>query len=102
MRVLRFFFEYGGPCLWAGDAATEAALGYAVDKTALPISRALADELEALEAEFQTSLDWSDPATPSPWTKEHQTDFAVRAGAAYDRLVRELDGAYAVRNKSHL
>ena len=99
--VLQFFFEYGGYCLWAGDKLTEAKFGYPIANEKLPISQGLVNELYSLEKEFQTILNWDNPAAPSPWTEEHKCNFAKRARDAFERLVIELGADFEVKNESN-
>lgn len=47
MYLLRFFFEYGGPCLWAANDEARERFGYPVELSDLPIPEDLRRELEA-------------------------------------------------------
>ena len=84
---LRFFFEVGsGVCLWAADAATEAALGDVVTPEQLPLPGNLHHTLRHLIAWFDTSIDWEHPTQPGPhWDAEEAQRFELarwRAGQA--------------------
>lgn len=88
---LCFFFDYGGYCLWGNDGG--------VNYNSLPISVGLKSELNAMNAEFSTSLDWDDPKSPSPWTKEYSIDFNNRATIVYEKLKAELGSNYELKNE---
>lgn len=94
---LRFFFEFGGYCLWADDERTTKKFGYAIPCDALPISKELIQELTYLEKEFQTSLDWEYPPNPSPWSEEQRQIFEKRTKKAYEKLVIELRECFDIK-----
>jgi len=95
---LRFWFEHGGTCLWSKNEAARARYGYAVNNLALPITRALQDELRELEERYHGSLDWACPSNPSPWSADDWADFRADAVTAYWRLVHALGSSYRVVN----
>lgn len=106
---INFWFEHVGPCLWGANKITKEKYGYAIFndedeilrlKTIkpLPISPELRAELCALEKEYATILDWSDPGKGYVWSEEHKRDFAARADAACERLRQELGKEYKVSN----
>jgi hypothetical protein len=103
--LLSFWIEWGGCAyLWAinkkaknqfsdGDNSHICGCG------GLPVSQELEDELDALDTEYQTALDWDYPPDPSPWTKEQAIDFKKRVDAAFIRLVKELGSEFEVMYK---
>ena len=99
---MNFWLEYGGHCLWSSNPESNAKYGYAVNHENLPLSAETHNILDALEQEYQTSLDWEYPPNPSPWTDEHKKDFIRRANEAYHRIVAELGENYEVVNRLDL
>jgi hypothetical protein len=97
--IIKYWFEYGGFCLWAVNDNAENKYGYAINNNKLPISKSLIDELYALEEEYQSSLNWEYPPDPSPWTLEQKQDFTYRANAAYLKLLSELGNDFEVINE---
>jgi hypothetical protein len=81
--TLRFFFEWGGGCLWAGNAAASSDYGYGpldtVD-TKLPLSAETVRQCQELSAWYDTSLNQAYPPDPSPWRQSECDRFneAVR------------------------
>ena len=70
MYELRFWFEHGGTCLWSKNDEAREKYGYAVDFYALPISSQPMNELESLENEYSTILDWAVLQNPLLWDEE--------------------------------
>ena len=97
---LRFWFEHGGYCLWGMNDNAEKEYGYAIKNETLPISENLINELNSLNDEYATYLDWDEPQNPSPWTEEHKVDFLNRATVAYKKLKCELGSDYEVINEA--
>ncbi len=88
---LRFFFDAGsGVCLWSADAATRARYGVAVTAEQLPLRAATRQEIARLVAWYDASLDWDDPAGPTPWSPEACARFNAAARALLARLRAEL------------
>lgn len=88
---LRFFFDPGsGVCLWAENDQARERFGYARDDLSLlPISRETQAKADELIARYDTSLNWDDPAGPSPWTEAKGQAFEV-AAALLERIRAEL------------
>lgn len=97
--ILKYWFEYGGICLWAVNEQAKQEFGYAIESRDLPMSKALVEELNSLEKEYDTSLNWDYPPDPSPWTTEQRNDFKYRANLAYQKLVSELENEFEIINK---
>lgn len=96
---LRFWFEHGGPCIWGMNDKTKRKYGYAIKSDSLPISINLANEINNLEEEYGTYLDWSSPQRPSSWTKEQKIDFINRANLVYNKLKNELGTKFEIINE---
>ena len=97
---LRFWFEQAGPCIWAMNHEAKVKYGYPIDPERLPISDSLIRLLNNLMKEYATYLDWDDPGSPSPWTKEQKIDFLCRANKAYEQLKNELGAEYEINNEA--
>ena len=93
---MNFWFEHGGHCLWSANNRSREKLGYAVDNNLLPVSHSLLEEMNDMEREFHSYLNWSDPAGPSPWTAEHKADFCSRAMVLYKKLTAELGDDFMI------
>lgn len=88
---LRFFFDAGsGVCLWSADVATRAQYDVAVMTEQLPLRAATRQEVARLLAWYDTSLDWDNPAGPTPWSPEECTRFNAAVRSLLARLRREL------------
>lgn len=96
---LSFWFEHGGFCVWSKNDNAKEKYGYAVKNEALPISENLTNDLNALEDEYATFLDWENPANPSPWSEAHKTEFLNRANLIYKQLQEELGSEFEIENK---
>ena len=99
MYVLRFFFDYGGTCLWAANDAARERFGYAVDLAELPISDELRAALVRACERFDTSLNWDDPTGPSPWSEQESAEFRGSADRLLARLREALGSAFEIRDE---
>jgi hypothetical protein len=97
--VLKYWFEHGGNCLWSMNDEARIKFGYAINNEELPISKALVDELYALETEYHGYLDWEYPPSLSPWTLMQKDDFKSRANELYHRLRLELGSDFEIINE---
>lgn len=88
MERLRYFFEAGvvGTALWPDDV--ESPYGYPAELELLPISAALAAEVDELSEWFQSVIDWDDPGGPSPWSQDEEDRFYARALPRWPRCAR--------------
>jgi len=97
--VLRFFFDYGGTCLWAANDAARERFGYPVDPADLPIADELRSALTRACGRFDTSLDWNNPPGPSPWSKQEWEQFKRAADELLDQLRAALSAEFEVRDE---
>lgn len=93
---LRLMFEWGGGCLWCGNAAARARFDVGDVEDLLPLSDETRRRLEALSTWHDTALDWDDPAGPSPWTAEEEERFERAAAEVLDTLRAELGPDFEV------
>lgn len=73
--------------------------GYAIDSGLLPISEGLKHEINILEKEHGTYLNWDCPQDPSTWFEEHKEDFCARSTAVYEKLKTELGSRFNLVNE---
>jgi hypothetical protein len=99
---LRFFYDPGsGICLWAADGEARALYGYPVKLEELNLSPETTALGNGPISCFDTSINWKDPAGPSPWSDEQKSQFVRESLIFYQRLVSELGPQYAVANEVH-
>lgn len=97
---LRFFFDAGsGICIWAGDNAAREAFGYPIELENLPLDADTIVRGEDLIRRFDASLDWNDPAGPSPWPEEERNSFLRDANEFHSILVEKLGSSFEVLNE---
>ena len=95
--VFKYWFEWGGTCLWSDNAASKEKFGYAVDEQKLPISRKLKDILQYLQAYHDTMMDMDNAPEDSPWwTEEDTIMFNKKKKFAYDQLCKELGEEFEI------
>jgi len=98
--LLRFFFDPGsGICLWAGNDAAREQFGYAVAASSLPIPDNLHREIEGACSDFNTSIDWANPAGPSPWSPTERAAFDARADQLLSHVRLALGPPFEVRDE---
>lgn len=89
---IKFMFDYcASSCLWSDYEGV-------LPLEAFPISKELMKTLKDLSLEYDSILNWDDPASGFVWTAEQIEDFRSRAQQAYDQLIAELGDTYEVRN----
>ena len=67
-----------------------------------PISKALREKLEGLSKEYDSILNWNDPASGFVWTSEQIENFRMRAQRAYGDLVSEPGEEDQIQNSIDL
>ncbi|MBB6632620.1 hypothetical protein [Cohnella thailandensis] len=96
---IRFFFEYGGGCLWGVDERTKEKFGYYINPEDLPLSKETIDLINELEIKYQTSLDWEYPPNPSPWSKQEIILFKTNLETLIMKIKNELIEEFEVHNE---
>ncbi len=92
-KDIRFMFDYGAlSCLWDNKE------GSVLPLEDFPISKELLITLESLSFEFDSILNWDDPAAGFVWTTEQIENFRSRAKQAYKELIAQLGDEYKVEN----
>ena len=89
---IKFMFDYcASSCLWSDYEGV-------LPLETFPISKELMGTLKDLSLEYDSILNWDNPASGFVWTAEQIEDFRSRAQQAYDQLIAELGDTYEVRN----
>ena len=83
--LVRLMFEWGGGCLWCGNAATIDAFDVGPIEDRLPLSSSLLQRLKDMSAWHDSSLNWDYPPDPGPWSPDE-----------YDRFENAVRGILAV------
>jgi hypothetical protein len=98
---LRYFFEWrAGSCLWSGnDEAYKTYDVGPINPSRLPLSKATIKKIKQLSELHDTSMNWSNPSGPSPWSKEKLERFEQEGKRLLERIRRELGEEYEVINK---
>lgn len=87
----KYWYEWGGTCLWSSNDVAIAEFDYAVDEQNLPISQKLKNLLSYLQAYHDTMMDMDNAPDDSPWwTDEDTAMFNKKKKFAYEQLCKEL------------
>lgn len=94
---MKYWFEWGGTCLWSANDAANEKFGYPVDEGELPISGKLKNFLRYLQAYHNNMMDWDNAPDVSPWwTEEDTIMFDKKKKFAYAQLCQELGDDYEI------
>ena len=97
---LRYFFDAGsGVCLWSANDDARERFGYPVDIDALGLSQNLRCSALYLVHWYDTSIDWSSPADPSPWSEDERVRFDTAARSFLGGLRQFLGPDFEIRNE---
>ena len=100
MCIIKFMFDYCAlSCLWTVNCEAHERFGIGLIS---PEQFSLSDDLKAtikeMCSEYNTCLDWSDPAGESPWTLEQIRSFRTRSTILYNRLLDEIGDGIIIEN----
>ena len=94
---LRYFSDWGGPCLWANNDAARSRFGIGgVNFDDLPVSDATKRSAEELVAWHVQSLNKDYPPDPSPWRQEECDRFNHASQQLLHTVRNELGADYDV------
>jgi hypothetical protein len=100
--TLRFFFEWGGGCLWPGDDATRRDFDLGpydlLEPCPLPLSAEVLAQCRRLAAWYDTSLNWDYPPDPGPWRQAECERFNLAVSELLTHIRRELEPVFQVAN----
>jgi hypothetical protein len=102
MYRLRFFFDWGGGCLWAGDDTTRAAFGCGPldgEGSELPLSPQTQSRCRELGAWHDTSLNSAYPPDPGPWRQPECDRFNEAVKQLLATVRAELGEQFEVINQ---
>ncbi len=103
--VLRFFFEWGGGCLWPGneDAYQDLGLGPydLLDPCPLPLSVATLERCWRMAEWHDTSLNWDYPPEPGPWRQPECDRFNSAVAELLVTIRGELGTKFQVIDKQN-
>jgi len=96
---IRFFFDYGGFCLWSGNEKTTAKFGSPIHPEKLPLSPETIRRVRELCDWFDRSLNWDYPPDPGPWRQEECDRFNRAAKQLFATIRTELGEAFEMHNE---
>jgi hypothetical protein len=98
--VLRFFFEWGGGCLWPGNDAArrDFALGPydLLESCPLPLSSETLHCCRRMAEWHDASLNWQYPPDPGPWRQAECDRFNAAVAELLADIRRELGSDFTV------
>jgi hypothetical protein len=103
--ILRFFYEWGGGCLWAGNEAARHAFGYGPydvgDDCPLPLSPEVLERCRRLTEWHDSALNWDYPPDPGPWRQAECDRFNSAAKDLLSAIRIELGTQFRVLDKQN-
>jgi len=98
--VLRFFFEWGGGCLWPGNDAARRDLDLGpydlLDPCPVPLSPTTRRRCQEMGAWYDTSLNWDHPPDPGPWRQAECDRFNAAVSELLAGIRKELGPGFEV------
>ena len=94
--ILRLMFDWGGGCLWCGNAAAHAAFDVGPVEDRLPLSPTTRQRLFDLSAWHDGGIDWDYPPDPSPWPPAEWERFEQAASEALAVVKSELGPEFEI------
>ncbi len=98
--ILRYFFEWGGGCLWPHNDAVRADFDLGPydlgDHSPLPLSPEILIRCKQLSEWHDTSLNWEYPPDPSPWEQAEFDRFNLAALGLLEAIRSSLGSQFEV------
>src|SRR5437879_1150698 len=94
--VIRLMFEWGGGCLWCGNAGARERFDVGPIEDRLPLTSNTRWRLAELSAYHDGALDWDYPPGPSPWSVVEHERFENAAGELLSVVRAELGPEFEV------
>jgi hypothetical protein len=85
--------------LWSANDPARERFGYPVELSELPIPDDLRHDLRLAGERFETSVDWDNPAGPSPWSKEDSEQFTELTDRLLDQLRVALGPSFEIQDE---
>ena len=97
---LRYFFSAGSDiCLWSENSEARERFDYPVKLSQLNLSENLQRKALHLMEWYDTSIGWSYPPNPSPWSEEERERFDLAAQQLYEELCESLGIEFSIKNE---
>src|SRR5438132_2929084 len=98
--TLRFFFEWGGGCLWPGNDAAYRDFAFGpydlLRPCPLPLSAETLERCRQTAEWYDTSLNWDYPPDPGPWRQSECERFNEAVRHLLATIRAELGGQFEV------
>jgi hypothetical protein len=95
---IRYWFEWGGFCLWSDNSKADNEFGSAIYPDDLPLSAATVARIEELATWHDQALNWNSPAYPGPWRQAECDRFNQAALELYEIIKAELGADFELVN----
>jgi hypothetical protein len=100
LYTLRYFFSPGSEvCLWSENSEALERFDLPVKLLRLNLDENLHRKALYIMAWYDTSIDWSYPSAPSPWSKEEKERFDLAAQELYEELCECLGSEFLIKNE---
>ncbi len=86
--IIRYWFEWHGPCFWSKNASARERFGYPIEPEALPLRPETVKSAYELVDWHDQALNWDYPPDPGPW-RQDECDRFNRAAKEFLETVRE-------------
>jgi hypothetical protein len=101
--VFRYFFDPGsGICLWSANDEARERFDYPVQLSDLGLSENLLRQAIYVMTWHDTSLDWSHPPNPLPWSDSERIRFHQVSENLLAMLREQLGPEFEIRDESSL
>ncbi len=100
MCIIKFMFDYcAQSCLWTVNREADELFGVGIiSPEQLTLSDNLKATIKEMCKEYDTCLNWEDPAGESPWTLDQIRNFRTRSTILYNRLLNEIGEGITIEN----
>lgn len=92
--VIRYWFEWSGPCFWSANDRTRERFGYAIEPEDLPLSSTTIARVHKLIQWHDQALNWEYPPDPGPWRQDKCDRFNYAVKELLEMCRRELGGDF--------
>lgn len=97
--VIRFMPEYSSTSLWPDNDKARADFKMPIEYSTVGLSSELIQRLKRFDDRVMDIIDWSDPAGPSPLTKEEQIQLYNEGKTLLEMVRAELGSDFEVIDK---
>lgn len=93
---LKLMFEWGGGCIWCGNALAIERFDVGPIEDKLPLSDLVKKRLDELTTWHDQSLNWEYPPDPGPWSHHEKDRFEKAALEILDSIRAELGDSFEI------